>query len=368
MRVLFLTAYPGIAGPLPKLAPLMIDEMRHLGCEVSTEPWSHRGEKESILAKVIGRTRDLRRIRRRLKQQPFDVMLVTTTHDWPALLRDIPLLALTRGRCRARVLHLHGSMVDRLVSPGHRLLKACSSWLVRRCDAVLVLSREERDQWRAFAPVVRFEVVVNPFVPPDSARRQPVHVRGDPPVLLFVGRLIPEKGIFDLLEAVRAISRDQRCLLRVAGQGSHEEAIRKRVFELGLGDCVELAGYVQGDTLAELYASSDVFVLPTYFGEGSPTVITEAMSYGLPIITTPIRGAVDHLSEGENVLFVPPHRPDDLARALRRLLNDSRMCADMGERNREKVKAFAPSVVVPRYVAIMRSLVRGDSEDHDSTL
>ena len=64
------------------------------------------------------------------------------------------------------------------------------------------------------------------------------------------------------------------------------------------------------------------------------------MSYGLPIVTTHIRGAVDHLTEGENVLFVPPHQPDDLARALRRLLNDPGMCADMGERNREKVKSL----------------------------
>jgi len=365
MRVLMLTAHPGIAGPLPKLAPLMIDEMRHLGCEVSTEPWSHRREKESVLAKVIGRSRDLRRIRRRLKQQRFDVMLVTTTHNWPALLRDIPLLAVTRGCCLARVIHLHGSMVDRLVRPGHRLLKLCSHWLVRRCDAVLVLSREERDQWRTFAPGVRFEVVVNPFQPSDSARRQSAHVRGDPPVLLFVGRLIPEKGIFDLLEAVRAVSQQQECVLRVAGKGSHEEAVRRRVADLRLGGCVELVGYVDGGMLAKLYASSDVFVLPSY-SEGFPTVISEAMSYGLPIVTTPIRGAVDLLSEGENVLFVPARRRDDLARALLRLLNDSSMCAEIGERNREKVKAFAPSVVVPHYVAIMRSLVEGDLAKHDS--
>ena len=181
-------------------------------------------------------------------------------------------------------------------------------------------------------------------------------------MLLFVGRLIPEKGIFDLLDAVRAISQDQRCFLRVAGQGGHEGAIRKRASELGLGDSVELVGYLTGGALAQLYQSSDVFVLPTYFGEGFPTVIAEAMSYGLPIVTTPIRGAVDHLSAGENVLFVPPRQPDRLARALLRLLNDPDMCAHMGERNREKVKTFAPSLVVPHYVDIMASAVRGDPE------
>ena len=362
MRVLMLTAYPGIAGPLPKLAPLMTDEMRHLGCQVSTEPWSHRQDGESIVAKVVGRTSDLLRIRRRLKRQQYDVLLVTTTHDWPALLRDIPLLALTRGCCRARVVHFHGSMVDRILRPGQRIMKACSRWLVRRCDAVLVLSREEQDKWRAFAPGVRFEVVVNPFVPPDAVQRRRALRGGDPAVMLFVGRLIPEKGVFDLLEAVRIASRLHSCVLRIAGEGGHEEAIRRRVVELGLGDIVELVGYLHGDALADLYDAADVFVLPTYFGEGFPTVITEAMSHGLPVITTPIRGAADLLTEGENVLFVPPRQPDDLARAILRLLNDSDMCADIGERNREKVKTFAPSVVVPEYVHIMRSLVGGDSE------
>ena len=359
MRVLMLTAYPGITGPLPKLAPLVINEMLRLGCDVSTEPWSHRREDESFLAKVVERAQDLRRVRRRLKAGRFDVMLVTTTHNWPALLRDIPLLALTRGCCRARVLQLHGSMVDTLVGPRHRLLKVCSKWLVRQCDAVLVLSSEEQDQWRDFAPGVRFEVVTNPFQPPEPPLASPPHTRRAPPVVLFVGRLVPEKGIFDLLEAARRVASRQDCVLRIAGEGSAEPAIRARVVDLGLSDSVELVGYTQGDALAELYASSDIFVLPSY-REGFPTVITEAMSYGLPIVTTPIRGSVDLLTEGENVLFVPPRRPERLAQALLRLLNDAGLRADMGERNRERVKDFAPAVVVPHYVAIMRSLVSDD--------
>lgn len=357
MRVLFLTAHQEVAGPLPKLAPLMVGEMRRLGCQVSTVPWSRQREGESVLTKVIARSLAIRSVRRRLKEQTFDVMLVATTHNWPALLRDIPLVALTRGHCRARVLHFHGSKVDLLVTPGHWLLKACSSWLVRRCEAVLVLSSEEREQWMAFSPGTRFEVVVNPFQPPDTTCRPP-HPRGNPPVILFVGRLVPEKGIFDLLEALRLVARDQECLLRIAGQGSHEQETVRRVRELGLGKYVDLAGYVQGDRLADLYASSDVFVLPTY-REGFPTVIAEAMSYGLPIVTTAIRGAVDHLAEGENALFVPPRDPGRLARALLRLLNNPSMCADMGERNREKVKEFAPRLAVPRYVDIMESAISG---------
>ena len=166
--------------------------------------------------------------------------------------------------------------------------------------------------------------------------------RADPPALLFVGRLIPEKGIFDLLEAMRILSRERACVLRVAGKGPCEAAIRQRVAALGLRDSVDFMGYVHGDALARLYSSSAALVLPTYFGEGFPTVITEAMSYGLPIVTTPVRGAADLLAEGENALFVPPHRPDELARALSRLLNDPGLAADMGQRNQSEGAGVRP--------------------------
>jgi glycosyltransferase involved in cell wall biosynthesis len=357
LRVLFLVARPEISGPLPKLAPLVTDELRSLGCEVVTSPWSHRRSRESLLEKAAGRVRDIRAARRLLRSRSFDVLLVTTTHDWPALLRDLPLLALTRGLCGARVVHLHGSMVDRLVGRGHVLMKLCSRLLVRQCDAILVLSQEERREWLRFAPDARVEVVVNPFVPPPAAAASE-RPKDDPPALLFVGRLIPEKGALDLVEALRLVRGERPCVLRIAGKGPGEDAIRQRIAELGLQDSVTLSGYVAGDGLWDLYASSTAFVLPTYFGEGFPTVITEAMSMGLPVVTTPLRGSVDLLTEGENVLFVRPRDPAGLARAVLRLIDEPGLAAAMGLRNRDKVREFAPAAVVPRYLEIMRDVLR----------
>lgn len=355
LSVLFLTAYPGISGPLPKLAPLMTEAMRDLGCLVVTTPWSHRRPHESLLEKAVMRAGDIRSVRRVLASRPFDVMLVTTTHDWPALLRDLPLLALTRSRCRTRVVHLHGSMVDRLVGPGNVLMKACSRLLLRQCDAILVLSEEERRNWLRFAPRARVEVVVNPFVAPPRMPG-PAVTGAEPPALLFVGRLIPEKGVFDLLEAFRLVRRQRPCTLRIAGEGPCREALRARIVALGLEDCVDILGYVVGDELWDLYGSSAALVLPTFFGEGFPTVISEAMSAGLPIITTPVRGIADLLRERDNALFVPPRDPAALARAILELLGDRGLAVAMSDRNREKVLEFAPSAVVPKYVRIMREL------------
>jgi len=85
--------------------------------------------------------------------------------------------------------------------------------------------------------------------------------------------------------------------------------------------------------------------------------LLEAMSAGLPIVTTALRGAVDRLEEGVNALFVPPRRPDLLAEALGRILSDGDLRASMAANNLAKIKEFAPEAVAPQYVAILENVV-----------
>ena len=89
-------------------------------------------------------------------------------------------------------------------------------------------------------------------------------------------------------------------------------------------------------------------------------VLLEAISAGLPIVTTPIRGALDHLKEGVNTLFVPPHDPSVLAQTLSKLLNDPDLRARMREANLEKVKEFAPDVVARSYYLALEQIINGN--------
>lgn|GEM_PF-366799 len=362
--VLFLAAYPSINGPLPKLTPLLVDELRRLGCHVELSGWSRHHEGETVAEKLGGRLQDLAAVAGRLRRAaraggPFDVMYVQTTHDEAALLRDLPLFELTEPLGTRRVVHFHGSMVDEVVAPGRPLFTRGSRWLVGRCGAVMVLSEEERERWQECCPGARFETVLNPFVPPAGAASAPPRppLDGRPAELLFVGRFIPSKGIFDLLEAMPAVLARRPCRLRMAGFGSHEGRIHETIDRLGLAGRVEVVGYVSGDDLDRLYAESDALVLPTYFGEGFPTVFPEAMSFGLPIVTTYTRGAADLLEEGAQALFVPARDPAVLADRLLDLLGDDRLRAKMGEAERRRVLDFAPAAVVPRYLDIMQSVV-----------
>lgn len=366
MRVLMLTAFPAIGGPLPKLAPVVADGLSRSGCDVALQGWSaHTAGHESVAAKVVGRVLDLLLVHRRMRRWRPDVVYVATSHNWPALLRDVPLAVSMLGRKSPLVLHLHGSECDRLGDAGSWLFTGLSLWLMRHVSAVLVLSSEELGVWRQRCPQARFFLVDNPFVPAPSPAPPVGHCRGSgdaATTLLFAGRLVAEKGVFELLDALSIVRRQRPCRLLVAGAGEAEGEIRRRIRLLGIGEDVTMLGYVTGARLLAAYEEADVFVLPSY-REGFPMVVLEAMGYGLPIITTPIRGCADHLVPGENALFVAPRNPVTLAQAIATLLDDADLRRRMGVANRSKVADFAPEKVVPRYADILRSVVAGEDRE-----
>ena len=362
MRALFLVPRPGIRGPIPRIAATLVAALRPLGCEVTAEFWGRRSDCESPLQRVMGRVLDIAKVRRTLAQGRYDVMVIHTAHDPPAMARDLPLLVATRRQSPPVVLHLHGSQADALVSPGHRLIKAASARLLCLADGALVLSTEEQRQWQHFAPWADIRTVRNPYVgagdAPPALDRAAFGISSGVPLLLFVGRLVAAKGIFDLLAALPMVLARTGCHLLVAGSGEQAALVHQAVARSGLGPHVTLAGYLQGEPLRSAYRLADIFVLPSYHAEGFPTVLAEAMEAGLPIVTTRLRGAADHLREGENALFVPPRDPTALGEALLRLLGDVSLRARMGAANRAAVSQFSPDVVAREYLEALRQIVQ----------
>ncbi|MGH9908609.1 MAG: glycosyltransferase family 4 protein [Pyrinomonadaceae bacterium] len=366
-----LSPYSNVKGPLPKHTPHLVAALRSLGCEVVTESWGRHSDHESLIDKVVGRVKDVIRIRRILSGERFSVLVVKTAHDWNTLIRDVGLLLSTRGLRPATILQFHGSQPNVLLRRGHGLFKILSGWLMRLSDAFMVLSSEERDQWSQFFPAGKFFVVCNPFVSPiNEATITPQCIRNLPPkvpLLLFVGRLIREKGIFDLLDALSHLKASIAFHLLVAGDGPHAEQIKKYLTSLGVAEHVTLAGHLEATELAMAYHTATIFVLPTWWNEGFPTVIAEAMNAGLPIVTTPIRGMADHLQEGSSALFAPPRDPIRLAAIIKRLLSNPSLRAKMSQANQNKVRDFAPDVVGLHYLDILKQVAAWRDSYRSST-
>jgi len=162
--------------------------------------------------------------------------------------------------------------------------------------------------------------------------------------MLTVGRLVPKKGI-DLVVEALAIVRGKGidAELVVAGErGSEGERIHARVAELELTDCVQFLGPQTQLELFDLYRAAGVFCLPCRIvddgdRDGIPNVLVEAMATGLPVVSTPVSGIPELVTDGENGLLVAPEDAIALAEALVALHNDPGLAAAIGERGREDV-------------------------------
>lgn len=346
---------PDAPGPLPRHTPLLVDGLRELGCEVRSEPWGSGAAGGSWRDRLLERPRDAWRARRMLGERPFDVLVVKTSHDGRALLRDLALLACVRRRVRTLVVQFHGGNSERLARRGNVLFKAASALLFRSADGILVLSQEEASLGRSFFPRGSFHVVLNPFLPPQDEPAATV-ATPEEPVVLFASRVLAPKGIFDTIDAVAELGERRPCRLVVAGDGSDLPAAIRRAAARGLDGKATFLGRRSTAELARLYAEATVFVLPTYWAEGFPTAITEAMNAGLPVITTRSRGMADHLEDGRNALFVPPRDPSALAAALERLFDDEQLRRSMAAANREKVEDFHPRNAARRYLEALREV------------
>jgi glycosyltransferase involved in cell wall biosynthesis len=174
--------------------------------------------------------------------------------------------------------------------------------------------------------------------------------------ILFVGRLAAVKGVLVLLEAfarVRAAHGDAH--LTLVGDGAERPALEARVAELGLGDAVRFAGYLNQDEVAAELARADLFALPS-FAEGVPVVLMEAMAARLPVLATRIAGIGELVEEGVSGRLVPPGDPDAFAAALDALLSDPEGRVAMGEAGRAKVVA---AFHVDREAETLKGLIEG---------
>lgn len=149
----------------------------------------------------------------------------------------------------------------------------------------------------------------------------PMRIHGERPLLLCVGALTPRKGQDLLLEALdRLRACDWECVL--AGSTERDPAFAKGVqamiAERGLADRVRLLGECSSEALERLYRSGSLFVLPSWY-EGYGMAFTEAMAFGLPILST-TGGAIAETVPANAGLLVPPGDVDALTLALTRLL------------------------------------------------
>ena len=188
----------------------------------------------------------------------------------------------------------------------------------------------------------RFEVLrlgVDPVILTPSSRAASTGDEARPLELVCTGRLVPAKGHTILLEALRLL-RERRIILKTTliGGGEELEGLRDFVAQHRLEDQVVFAGALSHAATLSHLRRADLFALAS-FAEGIPVALMEAMSLGLPCVSTTIAGIPELIRTGIDGLLVPPANPSALADALEALATDPRLRRTLGAAARQRVIA-----------------------------
>ncbi|MFZ0319350.1 MAG: glycosyltransferase family 4 protein [Candidatus Sulfotelmatobacter sp.] len=193
----------------------------------------------------------------------------------------------------------------------------------------------------------------------DEARMR-VHHQLPSRYFLYVGRLVREKGVFDLLDAYSRLEgalREEIGLV-FAGTGSDQPEMIERAEQIRPGT-IQFLGFVHREELPEIYALAEGFVFPTH-SDPWGLVVNEAMACGLPVIATNVAGcALDLVQDDWNGFIVPPGDASQLAQAMASL-EDSARRREMGCRSRERIEAYSPAAWAGGILEAVQS-VRGQS-------
>jgi glycosyltransferase involved in cell wall biosynthesis len=249
------------------------------------------------------------------------------------------------------VLHLHGGGFDRFASAAHPLVRSAIRHTFQKADRVIVLTPEWKERVEAFSGRSDAIVIGNPvLIPPPLGRSKDLSG-------LFVGRLTAEKGVPDLIEAVRLMQvaghRNRWYLVGEGGAGMSEMIAR-----LPEPALIEMLGWLDGERLDDVFSRSAVFCLPSHM-EGAPVALLEAMAHGLACVATPVGGVPSLVTEGDNGLLVPPSNPSALASALTRVFEEDDLRERLGDAARKRIERDSSvEVIAGQLSELYRSLDR----------
>ncbi|ACV68469.1 glycosyltransferase [Desulfohalobium retbaense] len=195
-----------------------------------------------------------------------------------------------------------------------------------------------------------------------SLRRE--YKQGKGPLIVFVGRVVEEKGIEDLIRAVPLIVK--KCLdvqVLVVGEGQDRPALEKLVSNLGLTDRISFTGWVKAEKVPTYLAAADVFVGPSRqasdgWVEAQGLTFLEAMSVGTPVVATRSGGIVDSVIHEQTGLLVEERSPSQIAEAVLRLVLDQALSQKLKTLGRKLVEnEYSRGETVAQFSDIYRSLI-----------
>jgi glycosyltransferase involved in cell wall biosynthesis len=294
-----------------------------------------------------------------------DILYLNSRFDLHGTTRDfltVLLIKLLYWRKLKIVIKTHGSDPLVLQRPGFFFRRIVIPYLLKQVDAWFFLSQEEKEIIRNYNPMLADKIfitanIVDPERSVTSMEFKKRYALDDSQFkVLFVGRMVREKGVFSLLKSIPQLECKDDCLFIFVGDGPDLRELKELSSTLGVTKQTRFLGYIPDEECDHFYANADMLAFPTFFNEGFPMALFKSVAAGLPVITTRIRAAKDHLSAPDNVLWVDGESPESVAEAISTLYRNHELRMVMSRNNKTIAKKFSRESVCSEMSEVILSI------------
>jgi len=323
-------------------------------------------EKENIFSKIWRVHRDRNRLKELLSCEglDFDLVHINPSFVYGSLIRDGQLLMISKHLGKKTLVFFRGWEENHVPFVDKFFFRLFFS-IYRRADAFVVLSSDIKAQLRrwGFKQPIHLETtsVANELLSDFSlAKRLDKIDRCRKIRLLFLSRIEKRKGICETIEAVRNLSEKNLDLhLFVAGEGPFLNFARQFAKNAGIANKVSFLGFVKGEAKKAIFTNSDIYIFPTYYGEGMPNSVLEAMAFGLPVLTRPVGGLRDFFLNGQHGFITDSKAPATFASFVEKIFLDKALWKKISVNNHEYAQQrFMADVVAKRLQAIYNATIQ----------
>jgi glycosyltransferase involved in cell wall biosynthesis len=307
-------------------------------------PWTR------VIGGSLQAVRDLFRFNKKLLSHHFDTIHLTTSGKF-AVFRDIIFFLNVSVWKIPIVYHIRFGRVPE-IARNNSWEWQLISWVMKRVDMVIAIDAETTETIREYCPEATVSLLPNCINFSELPQQIPSHRFFRKAV--FVGWVIPTKGISELVEAWANI-QPQGWVLEIAGPG--DRVYQQELIARFSPENIQFLGELPHRKAIDLIAGCDLFVLPSYT-EGFPNVILEAMALKKAIVATNV-GAIPEMLKGECGLLVEPKNATELAQAIHSFAINDALRVEMGQRAYDRAKAnYSEDVVFGKLLEVWQQVRR----------
>jgi glycosyltransferase involved in cell wall biosynthesis len=295
----------------------------------------------------------------------FDVV---HAHDWlvayagrsVAKIFEIPLVTTIHATEHGRNLGLHNRMqmeineIEKNLALEAERVICCSSYMQKEISSLF--GRPDED-------IVIIRNGVDPGAFTSLPREPRFKIPEQEKVVFFIGRLVPEKGVWCLIKALpKVLEKVPEARLYIGGRGPQQKELEKLAADLGVRDRVVFTGFIYSEDRNYLYHRARVAVFPSLY-EPFGIVALEAMATMTPVIVGDVGGLTEIVEDGVTGLKVPPGRHEELAEAIIRVLTDQAL-ANTLEFNASAMveRVFNWDVIARATIKVYEEVLHGSSK------